>query len=121
MSRSLRIAIADDEADIRSYFRRMLQRMGHEVVGEAATGHELVDICLAERPDLIVSDQHMPGLTGLQASDEIARSLSVPMIIVSAYELPIDQDRNGRIVDFLTKPTKLTDLMAAIERASRVG
>lgn len=116
MSRPLRIAIADDEADIRSYFRRLLQRLGHEVVCEAATGRELVEMCLAQRPDLIISDQHMPDLSGLEAGNEIAQTLSVPMIVVSAHDLPPDLDQNTTIVEFLTKPAKLTELEAAIQR-----
>lgn len=116
MSRSLRIAIADDEPDIRSYFRRLLLRLGHEVVCEASTGRELVQMCLCHRPDLIVSDQHMPELSGIEARNEIAQTLSVPMIVVSAHDPPADSDRGDTILEFLTKPAKLSELEAAIER-----
>ena len=42
---ALRIAVADDEPDMREYFERILPRLGHEVVSVAATGTELVEHC----------------------------------------------------------------------------
>ena len=51
MSRALRIAVADDEPDVRDYFRRLLPRLGHQVVAVAQTGRELVEQCRAARRD----------------------------------------------------------------------
>ena len=45
MSQSLRIAIADDEPDMRDYFQQVLPRLGHTVVAVAQNGRELVDLC----------------------------------------------------------------------------
>jgi CheY-like chemotaxis protein len=56
MTHPLRIVIADDEAEIREYFRRLLSRLGHAVVAEATTGQELVDACGREHPDLVITD-----------------------------------------------------------------
>jgi len=41
----LRIAVADDEHDLRDYLTRVIRRLGHEVVASATTGQELVDQC----------------------------------------------------------------------------
>jgi response regulator NasT len=45
MTEPLRIAVADDEPDMRDYFARILPRLGHQVVASAANGEELVARC----------------------------------------------------------------------------
>ncbi len=116
ITRSLRIAIADDECDIRQYFRRLLPRFGHEVVGEAETGVKLVELCELERPDLIITDIRMPEMDGIEAAQRIAQRHPIPVIVVSAHEVP-DYDGGANIVAFLVKPIVMPDLKAAINQA----
>jgi response regulator NasT len=73
MIRALRIAVADDESDVRDDFRRILPRLGHQVVAVARTGRELVEQCRATRPDLVISDIKMPDLDGIEAAVAIGR------------------------------------------------
>ena len=47
MNLSLRIAVADDEPDMRDYFKKSLLRLGHQVVAVAKNGRELVELCKA--------------------------------------------------------------------------
>ncbi len=56
MSEPLRIAVADDEPDMRDYFARILPRLGHQVVAQAHDGRELVEQCRAAQPDLVITD-----------------------------------------------------------------
>ncbi len=114
---NMRIAIADDEADIRQYFRRLLPRLGHEVVGEAENGRELVELCRAEHPDLIITDIRMPELNGIEAVSEIGKSQQIPVIVVSSHDPPEDNG-HAQIVEFLVKPIKILELQAAIAKAS---
>lgn len=114
-TKSLRIVIADDEEYIRQYFSRMLPRLGHQVVGVAADGQELVDICAAEKPDLIITDIQMPELSGIEAADEISKSQSIPIIIVSSHDKP--ETNNQNIVGFLVKPFETKELANAIAKA----
>jgi response regulator NasT len=113
----LRIAVADDEPDVRDYFRRMLPRMGHQVVATAANGRELVDLCRQEKPDLIIADVRMPELDGDDAIQEICLDRPTPFILISAYSkltsLPdgLDEVSNA----YLTKPVKREDLEEAIQ------
>ena len=115
VTKSLRIVIADDEEYIRQYFSRMLPRLGHQVVGVAADGQELVDICAAEKPDLIITDIQMPELSGIEAADEISKSQSIPIIIVSSHDKPETDNQN--IVGFLVKPFETEQLANAIAKA----
>ena len=55
MTKGLRIAVADDELDMRDFFERMLKRLGHQVVSVAENGRELVKHCRELRPDLFGS------------------------------------------------------------------
>jgi len=71
MNRHLRIAVADDELDMRDYLQAILPCFGHIVVAVASTGRELVEKCRAERPDLVITDIKMPTWT---ASTRPARS-----------------------------------------------
>ena len=118
-TKSLRIVVADDEAFIREYFTRMLPRLGHQVVGVAANGQELVDICAAEKPDLVITDIQMPELTGIEAADEITKSLPIPVIIVSSHDKP--ETDNPHIVGFIVKPFETAALAKAIAKAGSPG
>ena len=77
MSRALRIAVADDEPDVRDYFRRILPRLGHQVVAVAQTGRELIEQCRAARPDLVITDIKMPDQDGIEAAVAIGRDKPV--------------------------------------------
>ena len=61
---------------MQAYFRKMLPALGHEVVGVARTGRELIDLCRQLAPDLIVTDVKMPEVDGIDAAGEIYRSTS---------------------------------------------
>jgi response regulator NasT len=119
MSTPLRIAIADDEADVRNYFVKALRRGGHEVVVEAADGRELVERCRVERPDLLITDIRMDHMTGIEAMYELARDGPIPTILISAHYRPEDVDGlNEGVIAFLSKPVKLAELMATVNEAA---
>jgi response regulator NasT len=115
----LRIAVADDERDMRQFFEEWLPEMGHEVVGIAETGRQLIDYCKAQQPDLIVTDIKMPDLDGISAIAEVNRQRETPAILVTAYQESDLLARSGaeHIMAFLVKPVKPADLQAAISLA----
>jgi response regulator NasT len=123
MARTLRIAVADDEPDVREYFQRMLPRMGHEVVAAAATGRELVVLCREKTPDLIIADVRMPDMDGDDAIQEICSLRPTPFILISAYSKPSRMPTGSDPVaqTYLTKPIKREDLEEAIERVCPAG
>jgi response regulator NasT len=121
MSRSLRIAVADDEPRIQQYFRKILPLLGHEVVSVARSGRELVEQCHATRPDLIITDIKMPDMDGIDAATEIYRELLIPVILVSAHHAPelIERAAADHIMAYLIKPIKQAHLEPAIALAMR--
>jgi CheY-like chemotaxis protein len=118
MTRTLRIAVADDEPVVRDYFRRMLPRLGHEVVAAAANGRELVDLCHEQKPDLIIADVRMPDMDGDDAIQEICSTRPTPFILISAHSKPGSMPAGLEAIDYayLTKPVKREDLEQAIEK-----
>lgn len=121
MTQKLRILVADDEPRMQSYFRKILPAIGHEVVGVAATGRELVEKCRQFTPDLVITDVKMPDMDGIDAAGEIYRELAVPVILVSAHH---DGDLIARaeadhVMAYLVKPIKQAHLEPAIAIAMR--
>jgi two-component system, response regulator PdtaR len=116
MTPSLRIVVADDELDMRDYFRKILPRLGHTVAAVAETGEELIAHCRAERPDLVITDIKMPGVDGAM---KIYEEMPIPVILVSAYSDAklIERAEADHIMAYLVKPIKQSDLEPAISLA----
>jgi response regulator NasT len=121
MTRPLRIVVADDEPDMRDYFRKILPRLGHQVVAAAETGRELVELCRTAGPDLVITDIKMPDLDGIDAATEIYQQRPVPVVLVSAYHDPelIARAEADHILGYLVKPIKQSDLEPAIALAMK--
>ncbi|RUL83392.1 ANTAR domain-containing response regulator [Tautonia sociabilis] len=121
MIRSLRIAVADDEPDMRDYYRAILPVLGHQVVACCADGDDLVRLCLQERPDLVITDIKMPSLDGIEAAARIERELPLPIILVSAFHDAdlIKRAETDHVLAYLVKPIKQADLETAIAIALR--
>jgi len=113
---SLRIAVADDDPEMRDYYARVLPRLGHEVVALARTGVELIEQCAASRPELLIVDIKMPEMDGLAAAAEICQREPLPIILVSAFHSPelLEQIEDKPVLGYLVKPVKSADLEAAI-------
>jgi AmiR/NasT family two-component response regulator len=121
MSAALRIAVADDEPDMREFFERMLPRCGYQVVSVAENGRELIEHCRELHPDLVITDIKMPDMDGIEASLEIFRERPVPVILVSAYHDPdlIERAEADHVLAYLVKPIGLADLQPAVAVAVR--
>lgn len=121
MDRSLRVAVADDEPDMRDYYKAILPRLGHEVVAVAETGAALLEQCRAVCPDLVITDIRMPDMDGIDAAVAIHEMRPVPVILVSGYHDPelIQRAAADHILAYLIKPIKQSDLVPAIALAMR--
>lgn len=121
MNHSLRIAIADDEPDMRDYFKKILPRLGHTVVVVAQNGRELVEQCQSANPDLVITDIKMPEMDGIDAACRLYQDRPIPVILVSAFHDSglIERAEADHIMGFLVKPIKQSDLGPTIAIAIR--
>lgn len=82
-----RALIVDDEEDMRFLIRTTIETAndGLSVVGEASSGEEALDRWRADRPEVVVLDNRMPGMTGLEvAARMLAEHPGQPIILFSA-------------------------------------
>jgi two-component system chemotaxis response regulator CheY len=83
-----RTLIVDDEDDMRFLIRAIIEaaNQGLAVAGEAGNGEEAIERWRECRPEIIVLDQRMPGMTGLEVAEQIlSEHPSQPIILFSAY------------------------------------
>src|ERR1043165_2790090 len=120
MNESLRIAVADDEPDMREYFQEVLPRLGHSVVAVARNGQELVELCRTSKPDLVITDIKMPEMDGIDAAIQIYQERPTPVILVSAHQDAelIQRAETDHIMGYLVKPIKQGDLRPTIAIAA---
>lgn len=112
----LRLLIADDEEVARRAIAELCASLGHEVVAEARSGRETIELAQVTNPDLLLLDINMPGLTGLEAASDILERGAVPIVIITGHtdeSLITDAARIG-VFSYLVKPITRERLSAAI-------
>jgi len=115
------ILLAEDNAANVGTVLSYLTAKGYRML-LAKTGEEAIALTQAEQPDLILMDIQMPGTDGLEAIRTIRQELcltTVPIIAMTALAMPGDRERCLAMGanDHLTKPVKLKQLTATIQRA----
>ena len=120
----IRVLVADDHAIVRTGIRHVLAgEPGFEVVAEASNGTEALALALELRPDVVVLDISMPGVSGLQAAAELRRgSPETRVLILSMHdntEYVLESLRAG-VHGYLLKDSAAAELGDAI-RAVRRG
>lgn len=116
----MRVVIADDEKYVRLALKDTLQHLTIpiEIVGEAADGREAYDICLAHRPDILITDICMPEEDGFVLLEKIRKDFpELPIIIYSGYDNFSYAQRaiRYRIAEYLLKPIDEEELEKAIK------
>ena len=114
-----RILVVEDEEDMAVLLRRALERRGF-CVDLAADGREAL-AALASRPyALLITDLFLPRTDGLRLA-EVARQRwpGLPVILVTGWgdQQTYLRAKDLRVVDYLTKPFRIADLLAAVERS----
>ncbi|MDQ0009334.1 two-component system response regulator AlgR [Luteibacter jiangsuensis] len=115
----MRVLIADDEPLARMRLRTLLaRRQDVTVVGEVADGDALLEACAQLKPDLVLLDIEMPGLTGTLAAKRLAGLSAPPQVIFcTAYEQHALSAFDLGATDYLLKPVRAERLDEAMERA----
>lgn len=116
VNRNLKLLLVDDEEDFRRATAQTLQRRGFSVT-EAASGEEALAAVRGERPDIVVLDLKMPGLSGIETLQRMRQvEPELPVIILTGhgdFESAVAGIRLS-IVDFLQKPVDVDELAGRI-------
>jgi DNA-binding NarL/FixJ family response regulator len=117
----IRVLIADDQALVRGGFRAILSAQPDvEVVGEAGTGSEAVDLVATTSPDVVLMDVRMPDLNGIDAARQItACNNAVRVLMLTTFDVDehvYDAFRAGA-TGFLLKTVSPEHLVDAVQAA----
>ncbi|MET2011028.1 response regulator transcription factor [Microbacterium chocolatum] len=119
----IRVIVADDQQLIRAGFRALLDAEPDiDVVAEASTGGETVELVRRHRPDVVLMDIRMPGGDGLEATERIRADPSLgstKVVVVTTFELDeyVTRALRAGAVGFLVKDAEPTDLIRAVRVA----
>ena len=119
-SEKIRVLIVDDIPETRDNLRKLIQfEPDIEVVGQAGTGEEGVELTQELRPHVVLMDINMPGLDGISASEIITRETPTAQVIMMSVQGESDYIRRSMLAgarDFLTKPFSSDELIATIHQ-----
>jgi two-component system KDP operon response regulator KdpE len=114
------ILVVDDEPQIRRVMRTTLSSHGY-AIKEAKSGEEALESFRSEKPDLILLDVNMPGMSGVEACREIRASSDVPIIMLTVRNTEKDkvQALDAGADDYVVKPFGIEELLARVRAALR--
>ena len=119
---SCRLLLADDHHIVRQALRGLLEKAGHEVIGEASDGREALKLARTLNPDIAVLDLSMPLLNGVDATREIRRlSPGIRTILLTMYTDKgyVLQALRAGARGYVLKTQAAEDLISAIREISR--
>ncbi|MGP3915460.1 response regulator [Nonomuraea sp. 10N515B] len=120
MNSPIRVLVVDDQALLRGSFRVLIETAPHlQVVGEAGTGIQAVDLAHREQPDVVLMDVRMPEMDGIEATHLICGSpqtKDVRVLILTTFDLDkyVYAALRAGASGFLLKDTPAPDLLSAI-------
>jgi len=115
------VAIVDDEEGIRKALSRLLRASGLDAESYA-NGQEFLDAAAEHRPDCVVLDLHMPGMSGLQVLRKLkAAGQRLSIVVITAHDEPETRERciDAGACAYLRKPLEDRLLLNAISAAMR--
>jgi len=119
---AIRIVLADDHVLIRQSLKSLLEREGHQVVGEASDGQEAVRRVSSLQPDIVVMDISMPIVNGLNAAREVSSTFPKTKTILLTQH---DEDQyvseaiEAGVKGYVLKSQVANDLLEAIRQVVR--
>jgi two-component system, NarL family, invasion response regulator UvrY len=119
----IRVFVVDDHTLVRTLYTMLFDReLDIELVGEAGTGEDALPAIRASRPDVVVTDLHLPGMGGLELTERLLRGGSGPKIVVVSMQQ--DGPMPRRLLEagasgYLSKDCPGEELLRAIREVAR--
>ena len=124
MSDKIRVLIVDDLPETRENVRKLLQfESDLEVIAQAGTGEQAVEMAAEHEPDIVLMDINMPGLDGIAASRAIVQNVPSAQIVIMSVQSEADYLRRAMLAgarDFLMKPFSGDELVSAVRRVHQM-
>lgn len=115
-----KVLIADDADFMRMVLRRILEDGGHEVVGEADNGRDVIALYTMLHPDLVTLDITMPFLSGLEAARRILEEhpdARIVMVSAMGTRESVNKARALGVKGFIVKPFREEQVLSALRQA----
>ena len=109
----MRLFLCDDNAQYRMLARRVLERCGHTVIGEAGNGEEAIARAPAAAPEVLLLDLNMPLLDGFEALPRLRDVLpDTRIVVLTTGQAPAERQRalDAGADGFLVKPDRILAL-----------
>ncbi len=115
-----RILVVDDEPDIVALIRLKLMREGFEVL-EAHNGEAAIKMVASSKPDLIILDVMMPGMSGWEVNEKLKANpeyWDIPVIMLTALNEFDEQLKSfqAEVRDYITKPFNFDEFIKSVKR-----
>jgi two-component system KDP operon response regulator KdpE len=117
---SASILVVDDEPQIRRVLRTTLTFRGYEI-SEAASGEDALEMARKVKPDLILLDVNLPGISGIEVCKEIRRWSDTPIIMLTVRNAERDKvvALDAGADDYVMKPFGIEELLARVRASLR--
>ena len=121
---SKRIVLVDDEAHILRVMSMKLMNAGYEVI-TAVDGEEALDLCVTEKPDLLITDYQMPVMSGLELCKQLRgneETKNIPAIMLTArgFDIELGEMIDAGITAVLSKPFSPREVLAKVNDLLKV-
>lgn len=118
------VFVVDDEADIRDSVRTVLEQEGY-AVDTVENGPQFIEKVKKSVPDLVLLDIMMPGMDTKEILKRLKEeSIKVKIIFLTVVRLSDDEKnlllKMANIIDYITKPFDLNDLLGRVRKAVKV-
>ncbi len=110
------VLLVEDEQRILRFMSISLKAAGYRVI-TATTGEQALDLVQSEKPDIVLLDIFLPGMSGLEALQKLRTYSQLPVIVISARDSMGQEALALGANEFLAKPFKPEDLIQRIKAA----
>ena len=114
------ILIVEDEKNINDVLGFTFSKAGYKTIS-AYDGPSGLDMCLNEKPDLVLLDVNLPGMDGMDVCKQIRKTSNVPIIMLTARDDEVDKVLGLELGadDYITKPYSARELTARVKALLR--
>lgn len=119
---SVSVLVVDDHALFRRGLRSLLTEAGLEVAGDAASGEEALALAVRRKPDVVLMDLNMPGMSGVEATRALAEGRGpsrVVMLTISGEEGDVLDAIDAGAIGYLVKDASAERIVEGVRAAAR--